>query len=36
MDAYRAIGATWWLETLHGMRVGFDALMARVEAGPPH
>jgi alkanesulfonate monooxygenase SsuD/methylene tetrahydromethanopterin reductase-like flavin-dependent oxidoreductase (luciferase family) len=35
MDAYRAIGATWWLETLHGMRIGFDELMARVVAGPP-
>ncbi len=35
MDAYRAIGTTWWLETLHGMRVGYDELMARVKAGPP-
>ena len=35
VDDYRAIGATWWLETLHGMRVDFDTLLARVLAGPP-
>jgi alkanesulfonate monooxygenase SsuD/methylene tetrahydromethanopterin reductase-like flavin-dependent oxidoreductase (luciferase family) len=35
VEAYRASGATWWLETLHGMRESFDMLMARVEAGPP-
>ena len=35
VDAYRNIGATWWLETLHGMRVDFDALLTRVLAGPP-
>lgn len=35
VEAYQAIGATWWLETLHGHRLGFDALMARVVAGPP-
>ena len=34
--AYRDIGATWWLETLHPMRVPFEEVMARVEAGPPH
>jgi len=35
VEAYQAIGATWWLETLHGHRLPFDALMARVVAGPP-
>jgi alkanesulfonate monooxygenase SsuD/methylene tetrahydromethanopterin reductase-like flavin-dependent oxidoreductase (luciferase family) len=34
--AYREIGATWWLETLHGMRLPFETLLKRVEAGPPH
>ena len=28
-------GATWWLETLHGYRGGFEDLCARVAAGPP-
>jgi alkanesulfonate monooxygenase SsuD/methylene tetrahydromethanopterin reductase-like flavin-dependent oxidoreductase (luciferase family) len=35
VEAYQAIGATWWLETLHGHRLSFDELMARVVAGPP-
>jgi alkanesulfonate monooxygenase SsuD/methylene tetrahydromethanopterin reductase-like flavin-dependent oxidoreductase (luciferase family) len=33
--AYRAAGATWWLESIHGMRGPLDEMMERVEAGPP-
>jgi alkanesulfonate monooxygenase SsuD/methylene tetrahydromethanopterin reductase-like flavin-dependent oxidoreductase (luciferase family) len=33
--AYGAAGATWWLESIHGMRGPLDEMMARVEAGPP-
>jgi alkanesulfonate monooxygenase SsuD/methylene tetrahydromethanopterin reductase-like flavin-dependent oxidoreductase (luciferase family) len=33
--AYEAAGATWWLESIHGMRGPLDEMMARVEAGPP-
>ena len=33
--AYGAAGATWWLESLHGMRGPLDEIMVRVEAGPP-
>lgn len=32
---YAAAGATWWLESLSPMRGDTDALMERVEAGPP-
>ncbi len=32
---YEAAGATWWLESLSGMRGPVDELLARVEAGPP-
>ncbi len=32
---YAEAGATWWLESLSGMRGPVDALLARVEAGPP-
>jgi alkanesulfonate monooxygenase SsuD/methylene tetrahydromethanopterin reductase-like flavin-dependent oxidoreductase (luciferase family) len=32
---YREAGATWWLESLSPMRGSLDALLARVEAGPP-
>ena len=35
VQAYHASGATWWLETLHGMRFTFEELMARVVVGPP-
>src|SRR5690606_24780063 len=28
-------GVTWWFEPLHGYRGDFDALLARVDAGPP-
>ena len=33
--AYEAAGATWWLESIHGMRGSVDEMMARVEAPPP-
>jgi alkanesulfonate monooxygenase SsuD/methylene tetrahydromethanopterin reductase-like flavin-dependent oxidoreductase (luciferase family) len=33
--AYAAAGATWWLESIHGMRGPLDEMIARVEAGPP-
>jgi hypothetical protein len=33
--AYEAAGATWWLESIHGMRGSVDEMMARVEAAPP-
>jgi probable F420-dependent oxidoreductase len=33
--AYEAAGATWWLESIHGMRGPLEAMIARVEAGPP-
>jgi len=32
---YERAGATWWLESLSPMRGSIDALVARVEAGPP-
>jgi probable F420-dependent oxidoreductase len=35
VEEYAALGATWWLETIHGMRVGVDEIMDRVQAGPP-
>ncbi|HYQ84204.1 MAG TPA: LLM class flavin-dependent oxidoreductase [Rubrobacter sp.] len=33
--AYETAGATWWLESIHGMRGPLEEMMARVEAGPP-
>ena len=33
--AYEAAGATWWLESIHGMRGPLGEMMTRVEAGPP-
>ena len=33
--AYQAVGATWWLESVHGMRGTLDEVFVRVEAGPP-
>jgi probable F420-dependent oxidoreductase len=33
--SYEAAGATWWLESIHGMRGTLGEMMARVEAGPP-
>jgi alkanesulfonate monooxygenase SsuD/methylene tetrahydromethanopterin reductase-like flavin-dependent oxidoreductase (luciferase family) len=35
VHAYAEAGATWWLENLHDLRGEVDALMARIEAGPP-
>lgn len=35
VEEYAAIGATWWLETIHGMRVSVDMIIDRVQAGPP-
>jgi alkanesulfonate monooxygenase SsuD/methylene tetrahydromethanopterin reductase-like flavin-dependent oxidoreductase (luciferase family) len=32
---YEAVGVTWWLESLSPMRGPVDALLARIEAGPP-
>ena len=33
--AYEEAGATWWLESIHGMRGGLDEMMVRVQTGPP-
>ena len=33
--AYARAGATWWLENVHDLRGDVDALVARIEAGPP-
>jgi hypothetical protein len=33
--AYEEAGATWWLESIHGMRGDLEDMMARVRAGPP-
>lgn len=33
--SYEAAGATWWLDSLNGLRAPIDELLARVEAGPP-
>ena len=33
--AYADAGATWWLENVHDLRGDADAMVARVEAGPP-
>jgi hypothetical protein len=35
VQAYADAGATWWLEAIYGLRAPVDALLARVEAGPP-
>ena len=32
---YADAGATWWLENVHDMRGDVDALIGRIEAGPP-
>jgi hypothetical protein len=32
---YEAAGATWWLESVSGMRGGIADLIAIAEAGPP-
>ncbi len=33
--AYAAVGATWWLESLHDRRGSLDAMLDIVRAGPP-
>jgi alkanesulfonate monooxygenase SsuD/methylene tetrahydromethanopterin reductase-like flavin-dependent oxidoreductase (luciferase family) len=33
--AYEEAGATWWLESIHGMRGSPEEMLARVGAGPP-
>jgi alkanesulfonate monooxygenase SsuD/methylene tetrahydromethanopterin reductase-like flavin-dependent oxidoreductase (luciferase family) len=33
-EAYAGAGVTWWLESLHDRRAPYDALVARVTAGP--
>ena len=33
--AYEAAGATWWLESIHGMRGPLEENVARIEVGPP-
>jgi alkanesulfonate monooxygenase SsuD/methylene tetrahydromethanopterin reductase-like flavin-dependent oxidoreductase (luciferase family) len=35
VHAYAEAGATWWLENVHDARGDPDALIARIEAGPP-
>jgi probable F420-dependent oxidoreductase len=32
---YADAGATWWLETLHGLRGSVSEMLERVKAGPP-
>lgn len=34
MAEYKAAGATWWLESIHGMRGSLDGMMDRIKAGP--
>jgi probable F420-dependent oxidoreductase len=33
--SYAEAGATWWLESIFGLRGSDEALLARIEAGPP-
>ncbi len=33
--SYAQAGATWWLETVFGMRGSVEEMLRRVEAGPP-
>jgi len=35
VGAFRAAGATWWLENFHDLRVDAAAALVRVAAGPP-
>lgn len=35
VERYRAAGATWWFESLFGLRGSHAELLARVAAGPP-
>jgi alkanesulfonate monooxygenase SsuD/methylene tetrahydromethanopterin reductase-like flavin-dependent oxidoreductase (luciferase family) len=32
---YAAVGATWWLESLFGLRGSVEEMLARVRGGPP-
>ena len=34
-QAYAEAGATWWLESIFGLRGSDEELLARIEAGPP-
>jgi probable F420-dependent oxidoreductase len=34
-DEYARAGATWWLDSIHDQRGGFDAMLRRVGEGPP-
>jgi hypothetical protein len=33
--AYEEAEATWWLESVHGMRGSVEEMVGRVRAGPP-
>jgi alkanesulfonate monooxygenase SsuD/methylene tetrahydromethanopterin reductase-like flavin-dependent oxidoreductase (luciferase family) len=33
--AYADAGATWWFENVHDLRGDVDAMVARIDAGPP-
>jgi alkanesulfonate monooxygenase SsuD/methylene tetrahydromethanopterin reductase-like flavin-dependent oxidoreductase (luciferase family) len=35
VSAYAEAGATWWLENVHDLRGDVDALLRRIQAGPP-
>jgi alkanesulfonate monooxygenase SsuD/methylene tetrahydromethanopterin reductase-like flavin-dependent oxidoreductase (luciferase family) len=35
VSAYAEAGATWWLENVHDLRGDVEALIRRIEAGPP-
>lgn len=33
--SYEAVGATWWCDSINGLRAPIEDLMARIAAGPP-
>ena len=33
--SYEAVGATWWCESIYGLRAPIDRLIDRIAAGPP-
>jgi hypothetical protein len=35
VEAYRAVGLTWWIERLDWFRGPLDEVRRRLEAGPP-
>ena len=35
LESWAAIGATWWLEDIHGLRADIDTLRKRIRNGPP-